>query len=201
MNETRPPSPPTPSSEQSGTTTLGSLGRVPKSSPRLAACGDVEEAGAAIDAAISTRGVPGRVDSLLRSVRADLSCLRADLAMSHEPETPEPVRISPEAIARAESVHDDYRSQAQEPESISPNEMSSSAGLLRLARAVTRRAERSVWTLVADEPEAISRCVPVYLDRLGDLLRDIATDLDRNDRDDIPVGFCYDPEPLDTWDR
>lgn len=201
MNETRSLSPPTISPEQGPTTTPGSAGRVPTSSPRLTACGDVEEASAALDAAISTRSMPSHVDALLRKIQDDLSDLRADLSMPHGTETLETVRIAPGAIAHLEAIHNEYQAQNHAPENTMPSNASPSAGLLRLACTITRRAERSVWTLVADDLEATSRCPAVYLDRLGDLLCDIATYLDRKGRDDIPVGFCYEPEPLYVWDR
>jgi cob(I)alamin adenosyltransferase len=39
-----------------------------------------------------------------------------------------------------------------------------------VARTVTRRAERSVWTLLEAEPEATNPLTATYLNRLSDLL-------------------------------
>ena len=54
------------------------------------------------------------------------------------------------------------------------------AAACHMARTITRRAERRVWTLAADE--AVNPEVPKYLNRLSDLLFVIARVLARHER-------------------
>jgi cob(I)alamin adenosyltransferase len=44
------------------------------------------------------------------------------------------------------------------------------AALLHVARTVSRRAERSTWALLEDEPDHTNRTPVLYLNRLSDLL-------------------------------
>lgn len=152
-----------------GTTGLVDGSRLPKSDPRMAAIGDVDEANSAIGVAIATLGgdYPAR---LLETVQNDLFDLGADFATPGEDFTPGEMtlRITPAQVARLE-VAIDAANEALEPlrSFILPGGTATAAAL-HLARAIARRAERSAVAAaqeVALNPEAVK-----YLNRLSDLL-------------------------------
>ncbi|ATL81559.1 ATP:cob(I)alamin adenosyltransferase [Streptomyces malaysiensis subsp. malaysiensis] len=157
---------------------------------RLTACGDVEEANAAIGAAISTNSMEAEHDTLLGTVQRDLLDLAADLA------DPRSTRLNPAAHRRLESARQQYAPPAPAPPGshvlAGGNE---AAGLLRLARAVTRRAERSVRILAATEPERVPSSAAAYLSALAALLSAVALRVDREDPGNLAMGACGDRPP------
>ncbi|WP_343517758.1 cob(I)yrinic acid a,c-diamide adenosyltransferase [Sphingomonas sp.] len=152
-----------------GTTGLVDGSRVAKNDPRMAAIGDVDEANSAIGVAVAALGgeYPAR---LLETVQNDLFDLGADLATPGEDFTPSEtaLRIAPAQVARLE-VAIDAANEALEPlrSFILPGG-STVAAALHLARAITRRAERTAVAAAQEVP--LNPQALAYLNRLSDLL-------------------------------
>jgi cob(I)alamin adenosyltransferase len=150
-----------------GQTSLGDGGRVPKQSSRVAAYGTVDEANAAIG--LARLHVEGEADAMLARIQNDLFDLGADLC------TPEDgrraagaLRIIAAQVKRLESEIDAINAGLAPLNSFVLPGGTPAAAYLHLARTVTRRAERLVCALAAEEkvnPEAVK-----YLNRLSDHL-------------------------------
>ena len=154
-----------------GETHLGDMSRVPKTDPRLVAFADVDEANSALGVALAL-GAPGAaVDDLLRSVQNDLFDVGADLCtpITEAPEFP-PLRITPAYTERLEAACDRYNEALPKLASFILPGGTPAAALLHQARVVVRRAERSVWALLATEADRTNPETARYLNRLSDLL-------------------------------
>jgi cob(I)alamin adenosyltransferase len=145
-----------------GTTGLAGGKRVPKFDLRIHACGDVDELNCALGLALAEPGLASELAMILTAVQHELFELGGELAM------PEYRTIDAAAIARLEQ-HLDRLNEDLPPlkEFILPRG-SRAVASCHLARAVCRRAERSLWTLAAAEP--VRPELPQYLNRLADLL-------------------------------
>ena len=147
-----------------GDTGLSAPGRVRKSSPRIEALGDLDEANAAIGAARVLTAGETTLDPLLEAVQHRLFDLGADLAQ------PGAAGRVAEADAQALEAAID-RLQAETPPLrafVLPGGAALAAAL-HLARATVRRAERALVRL-ADGGEAVDPLAIAYLNRLSDLL-------------------------------
>ncbi len=136
-----------------GETSLGDGSRVSKLDPRVAALGDVDELN-------SLLGLAGGLDR----VQNELFDLGADVAVpfaGHE----DRLRITQAAIERLEREIDAANATLPELKSFVLPGGSERAAQLFLARAVCRRAERTVLAVSDTSPLAA-----VYLNRLSDLL-------------------------------
>ncbi|MFS2291785.1 MAG: cob(I)yrinic acid a,c-diamide adenosyltransferase [Actinomadura sp.] len=165
-----------------GTTALGDASRTRKTDPRLAAYADVEEANAAIGAAIALGGLPENVVALLSRVQNDLFDVGADLCAPVVPNPPyPPLRVEPSYIERLEAACDEHNETLQPLRSFILPGGTPGAALLHVARTVARRAERSAWAAIeahgaaADgDPDAaeggVNPLTAKYLNRLSDLL-------------------------------
>jgi cob(I)alamin adenosyltransferase len=166
-----------------GETSLGDGSRVPKQALRVEAYGTVDEANAAIGLArlhVEAGPTPGAdpdTDAMLGRIQNDLFDLGADLC------TPEDGRRKPAGeagggggalrivaaqVARLEGEIDAMNAGLRPLDSFILPGGTPAAAYLHLARTVTRRAERLVCALAAEEavnPEAIK-----YLNRLSDHL-------------------------------
>jgi cob(I)alamin adenosyltransferase len=154
-----------------GETHLGDMSRVPKTDPRLVAFADVDEANSALGVALAL-GAPGAaLDDLLRSVQNDLFDVGADLCtpITEAPEFP-PLRITPAYTERLEAACDRYNEALPKLASFILPGGTPAAALLHQARVVVRRAERSVWALLATEADHTNPETARYLNRLSDLL-------------------------------
>jgi cob(I)alamin adenosyltransferase len=136
-----------------GETSLGDGSRVSKLDPRVAAMGDVDELNSVI-------GWAGRLDR----VQNELFDLGADLSVPWRGGD-DRLRITEEAVGRLEQEIDEANATLPELTSFILPGGSERAARLFLARAVCRRAERSVLTVPDANPVAA-----VYLNRLSDLL-------------------------------
>ena len=136
-----------------GETSLGDGSRVPKLDPRVAAIGDVDE----LNSLVGWAGGLDRVQNELFDVGADLSVPYA----GHEGR----LRVTDEAVERLEQEIDAANEALPELKSFVLPGGSERAARLFLARAVCRRAERSVLSVPDTNPLAA-----VYLNRLSDLL-------------------------------
>ena len=154
-----------------GTTALGDMSRVRKTSVRLVAYADVDEANSAIGVVLALGQPDEEIATLLRQVQNDLFDVGADLCtpVVPDPEYP-PLRITPDYTARLEQACDTYNARLQKLASFLLPGGTPAAALLHVARTVVRRAERGVWALLEAEPDRTSPEPAVYLNRLSDLL-------------------------------
>jgi cob(I)alamin adenosyltransferase len=173
-----------------GYTVLDGLDRVPKTLSRLGAVGDVEEANAAIGAAIATGSMPHEFDVLLRDVQNDLLDVAADLSVPRSGEERNVVRVGSFYVDRLEGACDRYSAGEPTRGFAMFGGLNDAAGLLCLARTVARRAERSVWSLVSEDPHATGAVPAVYLNRVADLLLVVALQVESAERRNVPLGAC-----------
>ncbi|MGI9033471.1 MAG: cob(I)yrinic acid a,c-diamide adenosyltransferase [Acidimicrobiales bacterium] len=151
-----------------GTTGLLFGGRVRKDSPPLSACGDVDEAQAALGLArtVAVRG--SELDELLVELARNLWVLMAELATATANRSklrPGETLVTQAMVDRLEAHIDELGERFGAPSEFVVPGQSPAAAFLDLARTVTRRAERHA--LVTAAPG--SMVVP-YLNRLSDLL-------------------------------
>src|SRR2546423_4210743 len=154
----------------SGTTGLGDGSRVPKTDPRIEAYADVDEANAAIGAALALADLPAEVAAVLGTVQNELFDLGADLCtpLAPNPKWP-PLRITEEYVTRLERHCDELNADLSTLDSFILPGGTPGAALLHVARTVTRRAERRVWALIETAPDAVNPLTATYLNRLSDL--------------------------------
>lgn len=162
-----------------GTTGLVDGSRLAKSDARMTAIGDVDEANSAIGVAIATiadvgpagdRGHLHRLAADLTRIQNDLFDLGADLATPGEDFAPGEMtlRIVPAQVAWLESAIDAANAPLAPLTSFILPGGDRTAAALHLARAITRRAERSAVAAAAEvslNPQALA-----YLNRLSDFL-------------------------------
>ncbi|SDC50473.1 cob(I)yrinic acid a,c-diamide adenosyltransferase [Actinokineospora iranica] len=154
-----------------GTTALGDGSRVPKTSPRLAAYADVDEANSAIGVAIALGRLGDELGEVLRAVQNDLFDVGADLCAPVVPDPPyPPLRVTEPYITRLEGWIDEFNERVGKLTSFILPGGTPGAALLHVARTVTRRAERNAWALMEDDPERTNILAAKYLNRLSDLL-------------------------------
>lgn len=143
--------------------------RLAKTHPRIIAIGEVDELNAAIGMALAAP-LDDSLRGQLLAIQNDLFDLGADLA------TPESVqgelRLSSKGVERIEGAIDAINDSLPPLQSFVLPSGPGGAAPLHLARAIARRAERSVWALKAlGEPEGhVSAPVATYLNRLSDFL-------------------------------
>jgi len=155
-----------------GSTALADGSRTAKTDSRLGAYADVEEANAAIGAAVTFGELSEVIKTVLARVQNELFDVGADLAnpLSAEPPPYPPLRIDQAYIDRLESECDSFNEGLPVLRSFLLPGGTPGATLLHVARTVTRRAERSAWAAVADHGDTISPLPAKYLNRLSDLL-------------------------------
>ncbi len=154
-----------------GTTALGDFSRVPKTDVRLAAYADTDETNAALGVAVTVGGLSAEVLAPLRQIQNDLFDVGADLCspIVPEPEYP-PLRITEDYVTRLEGWCDTFNEDLPKLESFILPGGTPGGAYLHVARTVTRRAERSVWALLAADPDRTNPLTAKYLNRLSDLL-------------------------------
>jgi cob(I)alamin adenosyltransferase len=153
-----------------GTTALGDMSRVAKTSPRLGAYADVDEANSAIGVAVVLGGLTEEIATLLQRVQNDLFDVGADLCtpVVDDPEFP-PLRVTEEYVTRLEAACDAHNEELPTLRSFVLPGGSAGAALLHVARTVVRRAERTTWAAL-DAHEDMNPLTARYLNRLSDLL-------------------------------
>lgn len=153
-----------------GTTGLFGGDRVPKTDPRIAAYGTVDEMNASIGLARSFLGghpEAHRLDTALGALQNDLFVLGADLA------TPADARARTKRITEHHVVDLERRIDELEDD-LPPLKQfilpggTAAASVLHVARTVCRRAERIV--VAAADTGGVSPRTAVYLNRLSDYL-------------------------------
>jgi cob(I)alamin adenosyltransferase len=154
-----------------GQTHLGDMSRVTKTDPRLVAYADVDETNSVLGVAVALGAPSPELAALLRSVQNDLFDVGADLStpVIDSPAHP-PLRITAEYTERLEAACDAANEELPALTSFVLPGGTALAALLHHARAVARRAERSVWALLSVEAERTNPETARYLNRLSDLL-------------------------------
>ncbi|MGH3009780.1 MAG: cob(I)yrinic acid a,c-diamide adenosyltransferase [Gaiellaceae bacterium] len=135
-----------------GETSLGDGSRVPKTDPRVVAMGDVDELNSLLGWA---------ADAGLERIQNELFDLGADLSRPGS----DHLRIEQSYVDRLEAQIDDANARLEPLKSFVLPGGTEEAARLYLARAVCRRAERSVLSVTDANPLAAT-----YLNRLSDLL-------------------------------
>jgi cob(I)alamin adenosyltransferase len=141
---------------------------VPKDSPIPVACGDVDEAQAALGLARATTQPGTELDRLLEGLERDLWVLMAELATAPQHRdrlVPGRTLVTLEMVEALEPLIDDLTTRFVPPTEFVLPGQTATASALDLARAVVRRAERSTLAVAAPGSYAIP-----YLNRLSDLL-------------------------------
>lgn len=151
-----------------GTTGLVDGSRTPKSAPRMAAIGDVDEANSCIG--VAALHAEGAMLVQLRTIQNDMFDLGADLATPGEDFEPGEMtlRIIATQVTRLESEIDAMNAAMKPLTSFILPGGSPLAAALHIARAVTRRAERSA--VMAAEQMPINPLALAYINRLSDWL-------------------------------
>jgi cob(I)alamin adenosyltransferase len=157
-----------------GETALFGGGRVPKDNDRVCAYGEVDELNSFIGAAMACEPTDLEA-SLLESIQRDLFSIGGQLA------SPEPEKVA-KALAKA-AIPDERVTELESAIDRADRELAPlksfvlpggtpKAGAFHIARAVCRRAERSVVAL--GHAESVSPIILIYLNRLSDLLFTLA---------------------------
>lgn len=149
-----------------GETWLGNRTRIPKTDPRIHATGDVDELNANIGAVIAVGDVTPEHETWLRRIQNDIFDVGADLSVPITEETGEsPLRVTADYVEWLEEACDEANAKLPPLESFISPGGSPTAAQLHVARAVCRRAERSVLHVADVNPNVVR-----YLNRLSDLL-------------------------------
>jgi cob(I)alamin adenosyltransferase len=151
-----------------GTTGLLYGGRVGKDSPIPVACGDVDEAQAALGVARATAAPGDELDRLLVALERDLWVLMAELATAPEHRdrlVAGRTLVTADMVSALEPLIDDLGGRFEPPTEFVLPGQTPTAAALDLARTVVRRAERSAIAVAAPGSHAVP-----YLNRLSDLL-------------------------------
>jgi cob(I)alamin adenosyltransferase len=149
-----------------GETSLGDGSRVPKLDCRIAAFGAVDELNSLIGVALAG-DVSDEIGPVLERVQNELFDVGADVSVPFGV-ADERLRVSQEQIDRLEADCDRFNAGLPELKSFVLPGGSEAAARIHVARAVCRRAERAV--LDAAEQVELNPLVPIYLNRLSDLL-------------------------------
>lgn len=171
-----------------GTTGIVGGSRIAKSAPLMAAIGDVDEANSWIGlAAVALDDAPDEAAMLTR-IQNELFDLGADLATP--PDTDRgfgahdmALRIVPAQIARLEDEIDAMNASLAALKSFILPGGTDAAARLHLARAVTRRAERSAVAAAATRD--LNPLALTYLNRLSDHLFVLARHINADAGGDI----------------
>ena len=142
--------------------------RVDKDHPRLEAIGTVDELNAVIGVA-RAEALPVEVDTVLSAIQHALFALGAELAMLHAADQTDAV-LNDQHIGALEGAIDRFEQELPSLKQFILPSGTKAATALHHARAVCRRAERSVVALTKSASEPVSPRFVVYLNRLGDLL-------------------------------
>ena len=148
-----------------GDTHLGDMTRVPKTDPRIEACGEVDELGAHLGYALTLPGVSEPASAWLRRIQNDLFDLGADLAVPRE-DARDRLRLDPAQVEWLEQRCDEVNAGLAPLRSFVLSGGTPAAAWMHVCRTVCRRAERRVVAL----GELASPDTLRYLNRLSDLL-------------------------------
>lgn len=161
-----------------GETGLVDGSRLPKSAPRMAAIGDVDELNSAIGVAL-THGLPDGARAQLGRIQNELFDLGADFATPGPDFAPSEMslRIVPSQVERLEAEIDAMNADLESLRSFILPGGDAGAAAIHLARAIARRAERAAVT--ADADVGLNPVGLAYINRLSDHLFVLARWLNR----------------------
>jgi cob(I)alamin adenosyltransferase len=145
-----------------GTTGLGDGARIAKDDLRVEAFGTVDEANCAVGLVLAVSGLPEEIVACLTRIQHDLFDLGGELCI------PGFKAITAGYVARLERELDGFNAGLPPLKDFILPGGGAAAAACHLARTVTRRAERRVWTLA--RREEINAEAARYLNRLSDLL-------------------------------
>ena len=139
-----------------GTTSLGSGQRTAKNSPRIEACGTVDELNAQIGVVRAAEPVRDLRDPLQR-IQDELLQLGAELTLptAARSQMPGP-RIEAAHVAALERLIDSLNERLDPLESFILPGGTAAAAQLHVARTICRRAERRVVALAEQEPVVVT---------------------------------------------
>jgi cob(I)alamin adenosyltransferase len=149
-----------------GKTSLGTGKRVLKSSLRIAALGVVDVTNACMG--LTRLYADREIDQLLSHIQNDLFDVGADICVPEEKTTTGRLRIHPYQVTFLEEKIDYYNQSLPPLTSFVLPGGTPLAATLHQARAVVRRAERTVCLLKETEP--VNEILLHYINRLSDLL-------------------------------
>jgi cob(I)alamin adenosyltransferase len=149
-----------------GETSLGDGSRVPKLDCRIGAFGTVDELNSLLGVVLAG-DVSAEIRDVLRRVQNELFDVGADVSVPFGVGDGR-LRISQTQIDRLEADCDRFNADLPELKSFVLPGGTEAAARIHVARAVCRRAERDV--LDAAQQVELNPLVPVYLNRLSDLL-------------------------------
>jgi cob(I)alamin adenosyltransferase len=160
-----------------GETGLGDGVRRPKSDPRVAAMGDVDETNCAIGLALIAvsewnDAADVAIEPMLKRIQNDLFDLGADLCLPRQADEKPgaALRMAPSQVEALEHAIDALNARLHPLRSfVLPGGTAAAAGLHH-ARAVCRRAERAVAALASIEGEEVGDAALAYINRLSDYL-------------------------------
>jgi cob(I)alamin adenosyltransferase len=144
-----------------GTTGLGDGSRVGKASARIDALGDLDELNSCIGALLA-ENLPDDVRAHLLVIQHDLFDLGGEVCI------PGHAVLTKQKLARLDAWIEEFNAALPALKEFILPGGSRAGALCNVARAVCRRAERSVVRLQSAEP--VSRLALQYLNRLSDLL-------------------------------
>ncbi|HOB00931.1 MAG TPA: cob(I)yrinic acid a,c-diamide adenosyltransferase [Casimicrobium huifangae] len=153
-----------------GTTGLGDGSRVPKTHPRIAAIGEVDELNCVVGLLL-TETLSDQLRESLVDVQHDLFDLGGELSI------PGYTAIGETHVARLEALSESLNAELPMLKDFILPGGSRAAAYAHLVRTVCRRAERAVLVLAASE--TVSDYARVYLNRLSDLAFVLARTLNR----------------------
>jgi cob(I)alamin adenosyltransferase len=152
-----------------GTTALASGERRPKHDLRVEAYGTVDETNAVLGLVRQVTATEHpELDAVLGRIQNDLFDLGADLATPESDEAPAypPLRITEAQVTAIETEIDRLNADLEPLRSFVLPGGSAAAAHLHMARTVSRRAERLMTALAAEE--TVNRQAMVYMNRLSD---------------------------------
>jgi cob(I)alamin adenosyltransferase len=150
-----------------GETSLGDGSRVSKLDPRVGAYGAVDELNSQLGLVLALPDLGPDLREPLAQIQNELFDLGADLSVPYEPGD-ERLRVAQRQVDALEDLCDRYNERLRQLKSFVLPGGSEAAARLHVARAVCRRAELHVLATAGQVP--IDPLVPVYLNRLSDLL-------------------------------
>lgn len=149
-----------------GKTSLGTGTRVLKSSLRIEAIGDVDEANSNLG--VARLYAAEDIDKLLFHIQNDLFDMGADLCVPANDQDKGKLRLNATQVTFLEEKIDVYNKTLPPLQSFVLPGGSSLSAVLHQARAVVRRAERTVCRLNSEE--VLNPVIIQYINRLSDLL-------------------------------
>jgi cob(I)alamin adenosyltransferase len=144
-----------------GETGLGDGSRVRKDSPRVAALGEIDELNSALGVLLA-EPLSEKIRGDLRSIQHDLFDLGGDVSI------PGRSTVTPGQAERIETLLEEMNAALPRLKEFILPGGTHAAALAHLARAVCRRAERSLVALASSED--VADAGRIYLNRLSDFL-------------------------------